>query len=81
MKFALSFAIRNKLDPHKGPFNTSHNAKSFDKNGSVTDLIELYYPETEHVYRLAQGLLNAGLIKIGEQFNEDGDFLLESYLD
>ena len=80
MKFALSYAIKNKLEPHQGPFNTSHNAKSFDKDGKVNDLIQLYFPKEENIYRLAQGLLNKGLIKIGEKFKEEEDFLLESYL-
>ena len=80
MKFALSYAIKCKLDQHAGPFTTSHNALSFDKDGKVRDLIQLYFPNEENVYRLAQGLLNQGLVEIGKQFKKDQDFLLESYL-
>jgi hypothetical protein len=80
MKFALSYAIKKELKPHEGPFTTSHNASSFDKDGKVKDLIQLFFPDEENVYRLAQGLLNQGLIQIGEQFKDDGDFVLDSYL-
>ena len=80
MKFALAYAIRNELKPLEGPFTTSHNASSFDKDGKVRDLIQLYFQDEEHIYRLAQGLLNQGLIKIGEIYKDDGDFLLDSYL-
>ena len=79
MKFALSYAIKKDFEPHTGPFTTSHNASSFDKDGKVKGLIQLYFPDEENVYRLAQGLLNQGLIKIGKQFKDDGDFILDSY--
>ena len=82
MKFALSYAIKNKLDLLESSFTTSHNTASFDKDGKVKDLIQLYYPEEEQVYRFAQGLMNQGLIHIGKKLDEDqGDFLLDSYLD
>ena len=80
MKFALSYAIKNNLKPHSGPFTTSHNASSFDKDRKVRDLVQLYFQNEENVYRLTQGLLNQGLIEMGKKFEDDGDFILESYL-
>ena len=77
-KYALFYAIKNKLKPLDGDYSSkgaSWNAQgTFDKDGSVKKiLLTLGYEEP--IYKKAQELTNSGLIHFHEKMNNNKNWL------
>lgn len=81
-KFAIAVAVRRGAEPREidGTGTTWHSS-NFDKKGDVRQFIKIQYPDTEHPYRAAEGLIDEGLKIIGEEMDEAGDLILTDFID
>jgi hypothetical protein len=80
-KLGITLAIRRGIRPGEATgVDTKWNVGSFDKDGHLRDVLRAIYPEISTPVRLAEYLVNEGLVILRKQMVENPGLDIEKLL-